>query len=102
MKEVTVQELKPAITIVLSGTIDSGNAEEFGAEVIAAYDSAPGDIRFLCKELEFIDSTTLGTFVKILKHVKTDGHKMRLEGLNPHIKKLFVICALDTIMEIAA
>ena len=102
MKEVTVQELKPAITIALSGAIDSGNAEEFGAEVIAAYDSAPGDIRFLCKELEFIDSTTLGTFVKILKHVKTDGHKMRLEGLNPHIKKLFVICALDTIMEIAS
>lgn len=100
MKEVNVLSLTPEIQIELSGTIDSGNAEEFGAEVLAAYDSAKGDICFLCDKLEFIDSTTLGTFVKILKHVKTDGHKMTLKGLNAHIKKLFVICALDTIMEI--
>ena len=101
MKEVQVLATKPEISIALAGTIDSGNAEEFGAEVLAAYDSAPGDITFACEKLEFIDSTTLGTFVKILKHVRTDGHKMKLSGLNAHIKKLFVICALDTIMEIA-
>lgn len=102
MKEVQILALTPEIRIALSGTIDSGNAEEFGAEVIAAYDSAPGDIAFECAKLEFIDSTTLGTFVKILKHVKTDGYKMKLSGLNAHIRKLFVICALDTIMEIAS
>ena len=76
MKEVQVLATTPEVCIALSGTIDSGNAEEFGAEVLAAYDSAPGDISFECSGLEFIDSTTLGTFVKILKHVKTDGHKM--------------------------
>lgn len=102
MKEVHILATTPEVIIALSGTIDSGNAEEFGAEVIAAYDSAPGDISFECSKLEFIDSTTLGTFVKILKHVKTDGHKMKLSGLNAHIRKLFVICALDTIMEIAS
>ncbi len=100
MKEVNVISLTPDTEIELSGTIDAGNAEEFGAEVLAAYDKSKSDLVFLCGKLEFIDSTTLGTFVKILKHVKTDGRKMILKGLNAHIKKLFVICALDTIMEI--
>ena len=100
MKEVHILATTPEVCIALSGTIDSGNAEEFGAEVIAAYDSAPGDISFECSGLEFIDSTTLGTFVKILKHVRSDGHSLKLKGLQPRLKKLFVICALDTIMEI--
>lgn len=99
MREVTISEAD-VLNVALSGEIDSGNAEEFYGEVIAAYAAAPRDIVFECGELEFIDSTTLGTFVKILKHVKTDGHKMTLRGLSPRLKKLFVICALDTIMEI--
>ena len=58
MKEVQVLATTPEVCIALSGTIDSGNAEEFGA--------------------------------------------VKLSGLNAHIRKLFVICALDTIMEIAS
>jgi anti-anti-sigma factor len=42
----------------------------------------------------------LGTFVKILKQLKEDGHTMSLFGVQPRIRKLFEICALDTIMEI--
>ena len=100
MREVTILSTSPELKIGLSGEIDSENAEEFCAEVIAAYNASPCNVVFVCNELEFLDSTTLGTFVKILKHVKTDGHKLRLTALNPRLKKLFVICALDTIMEI--
>lgn len=99
MKEVTLKKERP-LEFALSGEIDSENADEFYAEVMPAYEAAPSDITFDCADLEFIDSTTLGTMVKILKHVKTDGHKLRLVRLQPRLKKLFVICALDTIMEI--
>lgn len=99
MQEVSVYEGEE-IKIVLSGEIDSGNSDEFYDEVMAAYAQAPRDILFECSHLQFIDSTTLGTFVKILKRVKTDGHTLRLKALRPQLKKLFVICALDTIMEI--
>lgn len=89
-----------ALCITLSGDIDLGNAEGFYQEVMAAYQQTKGNIRFDCKELAFIDSTTLGTFVKILKAVKSDGFEMSLVGLQPKIKKLFVICSLDTIMRV--
>lgn len=101
MQEVVVKGLEEgALKVALSGDIDLGNAEEFYGEVMAAYKNSPADLYFDCEDLTFIDSTTLGTFVKILKTVKTDGHKMTLVGLQPKIKKLFVICSLDSIMEI--
>lgn len=89
------------LTIALSGDIDLGNAETFFNEVMTAYKATPSDIVFDCQALNFIDSTTLGTFVKILKKVRADGYKMQLKNLQPKIKKLFVICSLDSIMEIA-
>lgn len=89
------------LTIALSGDIDLGNAETFYAETIAAYQANPANITFECAELNFIDSTTLGTFVKILKTLKVNGHNVRIVNLQQKIKKLFLICSLDKIMEIA-
>ena len=89
------------LKIVLSGDIDLGNAEAFYNEVTIAYKEMPVNILFDCEKLNFIDSTTLGTFVKILKAAKTDGHTVSLMNTQPRIKKLFLICSLDTIMEIA-
>lgn len=101
MQEVFVEGLQEgALRVLLSGEIDLGNADEFYGEVIEAYKRSPADVYFDCEKLDFIDSTTLGTFVKILKTVKTDGHKMTLAKLQPKIKKLFLICSLDSIMEI--
>lgn len=102
MQEVIIKGFEDgALQVALSGEIDLGNAEEFYQSVAEGYKANPGDVCFDCQALEFIDSTTLGTFVKILKTVRADGYKMRLKNLQPKIKKLFVICSLDSIMEIA-
>ena len=90
-----------ALHIALSGDIDLGNAENFYTETLAAYTENPTNVVFDCAKLNFIDSTTLGTFVKILKTLKVNGHSVRLVDLQPKIKKLFLICSLDKIMEIA-
>ncbi len=100
MQEVKVLETAPAIVVALSGEIAAENADEFYAEIRMVYEAHPADITFDCTALTFIDSTTLGTFVKLLKRVREDGHNFRLIHLQPRLKKLFVICALDTIMEI--
>ena len=101
MQEVSVKGLENgALTVALSGDIDLGNADEFYSEVMAVYQQNPANVCFVCDELNFIDSTTLGTFVKILKNVKADGFGMRLVGLQAKIKKLFLICGLNAIMEI--
>ena len=102
MEEVKVIEfVDNAWKIALSGDIDLGNADAFYRTVMETYQGQKGNVEFDCSALEFIDSTTLGTFVKILKTIKSDGYTMRLLGLQSKIKKLFLICSLDSIMEIA-
>ena len=100
MQEVQIVQTSPALLISLSGEIDSKNADEFYETVKGAYEANKADLVFECGKLTFIDSTTLGTFVKLLKHVRSDGRGMKLTALQPRLKKLFVICALDKIMEI--
>ena len=102
MKEVLINGVAEGTwNVQLFGDIDAGNAEEFFAEIVAAYDTQPCDITFDCAQLQFIDSTTLGTFVKISKKLKANGHAVRLVQTQAKIKKLFVICALDKLMESA-
>ncbi len=102
MEEVKIIEFANGTwRIALSGDIDLGNADAFYQSVSNTYQSQKGNIEFDCSALDFIDSTTLGTFVKILKAVKSDGYTLRLVGLQAKIKKLFLICSLDSIMEIA-
>lgn len=101
MKEFTVVKTENGeVTVRLSGEIDASNADGFLGETMTAY-GAGADLVFDCAELAFIDSTTLGTFVKIFKKVQADGRQMKIVNLPQKIKKLFVICALDKMMEIA-
>ena len=89
------------LKIALSGDIDLSNAEAFYNEIMTAYVATPANVTFVWGELNFIDSTTLGTFVKIFKTIEKNGHVMRLTELQSKIKKLFVICSLDRIMQLA-
>lgn len=102
MEEIKVNGIVDGVLqIELFKDIDLGNAEEFYNVVMESYNATPANVCFNCEELNFIDSTTLGTFVKILKTLKSNGHSMKLVGLQAKIKKLFLICQLDKIIELA-
>ena len=99
MQQVKLVSADEKLVIALLGEIDSATSEDFFVEVSAMYLNDKKDIVFDCTALEFIDSTTLGTFVKIFKQLKADGNRLILSNMRPRIKKLFEICALDRIME---
>jgi anti-anti-sigma factor len=100
MQQVKLVSAEDKLVIALTGEIDSATSEDFYAQVLAMYTHDKKDIQFDCTGLEFIDSTTLGTFVKLFKHVRSGGNTFVLVNVRPRIKKLFEICALDRIMEI--
>ena len=99
MQQVKLVSTDGELLVALAGEIDSATSEDFNAEVNAMYLNDSKNIVFDCAALEFIDSTTLGTFVKIFKQLKADGNRLILRNVRPRIKKLFEICALDRIME---
>lgn len=100
MQNVRLISAEDKLVIALYGEIDSAVSDDFYQQVTAIYNHDKKDIEFDCSALSFIDSTMLGTFVKIFKHLKQDGHTFALRHVQQRIKKLFQICALDTIMEI--
>ncbi len=100
MQQVKLTSADDKLEIALTGEIDSATSDDFYAEVTAIYSNDKKDVVFDCAGLEFIDSTTLGTFVKLYKAVKGEGHGFKLIRVRPRIKKLFEICALDKLMEI--
>ncbi len=100
MQQVKLLSAEKELIFTLSGEIDAATSEDFYAQVNAAYQHDKKDIIFDCAALTFIDSTTIGTFVKIYKMLKADGYKTVLERVRPNVKKLFEICSLNTLMEI--
>lgn len=100
MQQVKLISADGELRFALSGEIDAAYSEDFYAQISAAYEHDKKNVIFDCADLTFIDSTTLGTFVKIFKKLKSDGYNMVLERLRPNVKKLFEICALNTIMEL--
>ena len=100
MQQVKLISTDGKLAFSLTGEIDSATSEDFYAEVKAAYLHDKKDVEFDCTLLTFIDSTMLGTFVKLFKELKADGNKLSLKNVQPRIRKLFEICAIDTIMEI--
>lgn len=100
MQQVRLLSAEEKLIIALAGEIDAATSEDFYAQVCAMYEHDTKDVVFDCAALEFIDSTTLGTFVKLYKAIKADGNGFKLINVRPRIKKLFEICALDRIMEI--
>lgn len=97
MQEMTLLSRDP-LCFGLAGEIAAGNCDDFYLQVQESYQS--GDLIFECAKLEFIDSTMLGTLVKLRKTVSEKGGRLILRHLQPRLKKLFVICALDRVMEI--
>lgn len=82
----------------LQGDLDINSNKEFKEKV----NSVQGVKKIIvnCENLLYIDSTGLGAFISIYKHIKEKGEKLVITGLKPHIKKIFLITDLDKVFEI--
>lgn len=87
-------------TIALSGDLDASNYDEFYGYISGVYEKSGKDICLDCTGLNFIDSTILGGIIKIYKQLKADGRSLVIKNLQPRIRKLFEICALDKLLEL--
>ena len=82
----------------LQGDLDINSNKEFKEKVNAV--QGVKKITVNCENLSYIDSTGLGAFISIYKHIKEKGEKLVITGLKPHIKKIFLITDLDKVFEI--
>lgn len=89
-----------SLILSLFGELDVYSTPKFKEEVKSAYEENKLNIILDCKNLEYMDSTGLGSLIYILKIVSEDNKKISIKNLSKQILKLFKITKLDEIFEI--
>jgi anti-sigma B factor antagonist len=82
--------------LILSGRLDASQC----ALAQAAFDKATNQVSADCSKLEYISSAGLGVLLKTQKRLLSTNGKLRLTGVNPHIRDIFQYSGFDLIVEI--
>ena len=77
------------------GEIDIFSSQEFKSNLVELLNECVADLRIDCSELNYMDSTALGSLVGALKNVKALNRELYLHNVKPNLKKLFKITNLD-------
>lgn len=88
----------PDGAVVLNGRLDAAQA----AAAQAFLDRTGGVVTLDCRALEYISSAGLGVLLKTHKRLMGASGKLRLTGVGPHLKDIFVYSGFDQLFEIEA
>lgn len=88
--------------VKFSGEIDIYNSADVKSKLVDLMGENVADVHIDCENLEYIDSTGLGSLVGALKHVKSHDKEMRLYNVGANILKLFRITSLDKVFVVEA
>ncbi|HSQ82416.1 MAG TPA: STAS domain-containing protein [Casimicrobiaceae bacterium] len=82
--------------VVVAGRLDAAQA----ATAQAFLDRIQGSVTLDCAQLEYISSAGLGVLLKTQKRLLGAAGKLRLSGLKPHLRDVFVYSGFDQLFEI--
>ena len=91
-----VIEFGPEGAVVVAGRLDAAQAPAAQAFL----DGIPGRVTLDCAQLDYISSAGLGVLLKTQKRLLGVAGKLRLSGLRPHLRDVFVYSGFDQLFEI--
>ena len=86
--------------VALKGEVDIFNSQDMKTRLNGLLQERQIDLYLDCKDLEYLDSTALGSLVGVLKNVKDYEGEMHLMSIRPNLLKLFRITNLDKVFVI--
>jgi anti-sigma B factor antagonist len=86
----------PDGSVVIAGRLDA--AQSPAAQ--AFLDNVQGTVKVDCSGLEYISSAGLGVLLKTQKRLLAAGGKLRLTGVNRHLRDILQYSGFDQIFEI--
>ena len=82
--------------VVASGRLDAAQA----ATAQAFLDGVQGTVTLDLASLDYISSAGLGVLLKTQKRLMASGGRLRLSGVRPHLRDIFVYSGFDKLFEI--
>jgi len=89
-------ELNNEGAVVLAGRLDAAQSPALQAFL----DKIQGPITLDCTALEYVSSAGLGVLLHAQKRLMASGGKVRLVGVNRHVRDIFKYSGFDRIFEI--
>ena len=84
--------------VVATGRLDAAQAPNAQAFL----DRVQGVVTLDLSGLDYISSAGLGVLLKTQKRLMTSGGRLRLAGVRPHLRDIFVYSGFDKLFEIEA
>jgi anti-sigma B factor antagonist len=86
----------PDGAVVVAGRLDASQAPAAQSFL----DGVQGVVTLDCSRLEYISSAGLGVLLKTQKRLLASTGKLRLAGVSPHLRDIFIYSGFDQIFEI--
>ncbi|WP_062231908.1 STAS domain-containing protein [Fictibacillus sp. FJAT-27399] len=94
------EQLNDAHYLVLNGEIDVYTAPKLKEVLIPLSEEKRKDIIIDLQQIDFMDNTGLGIFIKVLKSLKKNDSTLKLRGLTDRVHRLFDVSGLTEVMDI--
>src|SRR5947208_1072646 len=98
-----VVDERPGEIVVVSWSeptiLDASNADEL-RQSMSAVERAHSRLVFDMSQVEFVDSSTIGALVGLLRRVRAAGGDVKLAALHPDIEMIFELTRLQRVFRI--
>jgi anti-sigma B factor antagonist len=98
--ELNVEQKNSVVIVSIKGEFHIGNVNKFEELWHGLIEKKPEVIAINCKELEYIDSSAIGTLVKFLNNAMSKKIKLIFFDLNAAIQNIFKTARLDNFFTI--
>ena len=89
-----------AVVLVLEGEIDMDCSVELRNKFLELLKGKPSSLVVNMTQVEFMDSSGLGTLVEALKWSRKGGSEFKLAGLSQGVRNIFEISKLESLFQI--
>ena len=86
--------------VVLSGRLDSTNAADTEAQILAQIEAGSPRVVVDASGLEYLSSAGLRVFLVVAKRVKASGGALALHSLTPHVREVFEISGFVNVLTV--
>ena len=98
--EVKIENLENKTMVVLSGRLDTTNADKFQQDIAPLMQGDAPDIEIDCTDMEYTSSQGLRMFLMLQKSVTARKGNLVMRNMKPNLKEVFDITGFSNIIRI--
>ena len=80
----------------IQGRLDAAESDA----ALATLEKLPGPMTLDCTQLEYISSAGISVIMQTWKRLNGQGSSLRMTGMTPRVRNVFVYAGLDKILDI--